>query len=48
MSNYLDAADTDDEEDKPSIISTPESVAEAKEQCILLKGISTNLPHLQS
>ena len=38
MSNYLDAADTDDEDEKCLTISSPAEIAEAEAQCAALKG----------
>lgn len=38
MSNYLDAADTDDEGDKGTTIISIEDIAEAQERCAALKG----------
>ena len=38
MSNYLDAADTDDEDDKCTSIANSEDVAIAQERCRVLKG----------
>ena len=38
MSNYLDAADTDDEDDKCTSIANPEDIAIAQERCRVLKG----------
>lgn len=42
MSNYLDAADTDDEDDKCTSVASPEDIAVAQERCFALKGDSVH------
>lgn len=36
--NYLNEADTDDEDEKCENVSSPEEVAEAQSKCLELKG----------
>jgi hypothetical protein len=45
--NYFDAADTDDEEEKCTIVYSPEDIADAQSQCAVVKGTHSFLGRIR-